>query len=125
MVRALCAPSSGPANHRFAAPDDPAARPCRDQTHKRTGLDRSPAVPTCTAPANAVSIERNHGPRFASTAVLQHNPLESGRCRGAPNWRSNSGEGTLQEFVSWRLPLTLTVSPTQVGPARLAQTSDA
>src|SRR6478672_11342169 len=80
MERVRCAPNSGQANHRFAVPVDQAAPPCRDQSSKRTGPDRSPAALTSAAPANAVSNQRNHGSRVASTGVLQHNPPESGHC---------------------------------------------
>src|SRR5262249_567445 len=46
--------------------------PCRDQTRKRIALVHSLAAPSWTAPANHLSIPRNHGSPLVSTRVLQH-----------------------------------------------------
>src|SRR6202012_3843768 len=45
-------PNLDRANRRSAAPDDQVAPPYPDQTNRRTDPDRSPAAPSCAAPAD-------------------------------------------------------------------------
>src|ERR1700731_2624630 len=63
---------------RSAGPDDQEALPCRDQTRKRIALVHPLAAPSWTAPANHLSIRRNHGSPVVSTRVLQHIRRQSG-----------------------------------------------
>src|SRR5262245_21792110 len=77
-VQAPCAPNSDRSRCRPAAPDDQQAPPCRDRTRKRIALVHPLAAPSWTAPANHLSIPRNHGSPLVSTRVLQHIPPQSG-----------------------------------------------
>src|SRR5262245_55216865 len=71
-MQAPCAPNSDRSRCRSAGPDDQEALPCRDQTRKRIALVHPLAAPSWTAPANHLSIRRNHGSPMVSTRVLQH-----------------------------------------------------
>src|SRR5262249_22723577 len=78
-VQAPGAPNSDRSRCRSAGPDDQEALPCRNQTRKRTALVHPLAAPSWIAPANHLSIRRNHGSPMVSTRVLQHIPGQSGQ----------------------------------------------
>src|SRR5215831_4212668 len=84
-MQAPCAPNSDRSRCRSAGSDDQEALPCRDQTRKRIALVHPLAAPSWTAPANHLSIRRNHGSPVASTRVLQ-------QIRGLNRTRRDDGE---------------------------------
>src|SRR5262249_52413288 len=112
-MQAPCAPNSDRSRCRSAGSDDQEALPCRDQTRKRIALVHPLAAPSWTAPANHLSIRRNHGSPMVSTRVLQHGVIPGschtkaqgisspGRHEAILMWPRNDGELRWNIMSDW------------------------